>query len=90
MSGDPVIIDVAINGATKPRRNPNVPIQPADIVAHAMAFCARNGFGPSLAIYEPGFLQTTMAYHRAGKLPRGSMAKIYFGGDYGMWGRGLA
>jgi uncharacterized protein (DUF849 family) len=47
--------------------------------------CARLGLGPSLAIYEPGFLRTTLAWHRAGRLPAGAMLKLYFGGDYGIF-----
>jgi uncharacterized protein (DUF849 family) len=46
------------------------------------------GAGASLAIYEPGFLQTVLAYHRAGRLPKGSMVKLYFGGEWGMTGKG--
>lgn len=33
--------------------------------------------GPSLAIYEPGFLRTTMLYWQAGRLPAGTMIKLY-------------
>ncbi|MET0372506.1 MAG: 3-keto-5-aminohexanoate cleavage protein [Sphingobium sp.] len=40
------------------------------------------GIGASLAIYEPGFLRATLAFHAAGKLPRGSLVKLYFGGDH--------
>lgn len=40
------------------------------------------GLGPSVAIYEPGFLRLVLAYHRAGRLPRGAMIKLYFCGDY--------
>ena len=47
--------------------------------------CAKHGLGPSLAIYEPGFLRTTLAWYRAGRLPAGSMVKLYFGGDYGLF-----
>lgn len=47
--------------------------------------CARRGLGPSLAIYEPGFLRTTLAFYRAGRLPQGAMVKLYFGGDYGIF-----
>jgi len=47
--------------------------------------CTRLRIGPSLAIYEPGFLRTTLAFHRAGRLPRGAMVKLYFGGDYGLF-----
>src|SRR6185436_20636341 len=42
--------------------------------------------GPSLAIYEPGFLRTTMAYWRAGKLPAGSMIKLYLAEERGYGG----
>lgn len=38
--------------------------------------------GPSIAIYEPGFLRATLAYHRAGALPSGALVKLYFGGSY--------
>ena len=41
--------------------------------------------GASLGIYEPGSLRTTLAYARAGKLPRGTLVKLYFGGDYGIF-----
>lgn len=43
--------------------------------------------GPSIAIYEPGYLRTTLAYHAAGLLPQGAMLKLYFGGEWGMWAR---
>jgi uncharacterized protein (DUF849 family) len=49
--------------------------------------CAKRGLGPSLAIYEPGFLRTTLAWYRAGKLPAGAMVKLYFGGDYGLFSK---
>lgn len=38
--------------------------------------------GPSVAVYEPGFLRMVLAYHRAGRLPKGTLLKFYFGGDY--------
>jgi uncharacterized protein (DUF849 family) len=47
--------------------------------------CAKRRLGPSLAIYEPGFLRTTLAWYRAGRLPAGAMVKLYFGGDYGIF-----
>ncbi len=47
--------------------------------------CERLRIGPSLAIYEPGWMRTTLAFHRAGRLPRGAMVKLYFGGDYGLF-----
>jgi 3-keto-5-aminohexanoate cleavage enzyme len=50
--------------------------------------CERLQLGPSIAIYEPGFMQTVLAYHRAGRLPAGSMVKFYFGGPWGMRAKG--
>jgi uncharacterized protein (DUF849 family) len=54
----------------------------------SFAFCERLKLGPSLAIYEPGFMQTALSYWRAGRLPQGAMVKFYFGGPYGMFGKG--
>jgi len=36
--------------------------------------------GPSIAIYEPGFLRATLAYEKAGRLPAGAFVKFYFAG----------
>lgn len=36
--------------------------------------------GPMFSIFEPGFLRVPLAYERAGRLPRGSFAKLYFSG----------
>jgi len=56
-----------------------------DDIRYAFDTCERLRLGPALAIYEPGFLQTTLAYHRADRLPAGSMVKLYFGGEWGMY-----
>ena len=56
-----------------------------DDVRVCFAQCERHGLGPSLAIYEPGWLRTVLAFHRAGRLPRGAMVKLYFGADYGLF-----
>src|SRR5262245_2233215 len=53
-------------------------------IRYSFELCARLRLAPSLAIYEPGFLQTVLAYHRAGRLPQGAMVKFYFGGAYGL------
>jgi 3-keto-5-aminohexanoate cleavage enzyme len=55
-----------------------------DDIRAAFSLCDELQLGPALAIYEPGFLQTTLAYHHAGRLPQGSMVKLYFGGPWGM------
>lgn len=39
--------------------------------------------GPSMAIFEPGFLRCALAYRDAGQLPAGAMIKLYFGGAGG-------
>ncbi len=46
--------------------------------------------GPSISIFEPGFLRTALVYHRAGRLPRGAFVKLYFGGDHSYVGGGGA
>lgn len=38
--------------------------------------------GPAIAIYEPGWLRTTLAYEKAGRLPAGAFVKLYLAGDY--------
>jgi len=51
----------------------------------ALDLCEQLQIGPSLAIYEPGWLRTVLAFHHAGRLPQGAMVKLYFGGDYGIF-----
>lgn len=59
---------------------------------YAMDLAVQHGLGPSVAIYEPGWLQVIMAYHRAGALPAGTLVKFYFaaggyiGGGAPLWG----
>jgi hypothetical protein len=36
---------------------------------------------PSISVFEPGFLRTTLAWQRGGRLPPGAMVKLYFGGE---------
>ena len=55
-----------------------------DDVAHQFGLCDQFGLGPSIAIYEPGFLRCVLAWWRAGRLPAGAMVKFYFGGDDGL------
>jgi 3-keto-5-aminohexanoate cleavage enzyme len=56
-------------------------------IRESFTLCDERGWGPQLAIYEPGFLQCVLTYRRAGRLPTGSMVKLYFGGEWGMWAR---
>jgi 3-keto-5-aminohexanoate cleavage enzyme len=57
-----------------------------DAIAHAFDICRDQRLGPSLAIYEPGFLRATLAYWRAGRLPGGAMVKLYFSTEQGLMG----
>lgn len=55
-------------------------------IRYVFSECERLGLGPSIAIYEPGFLRVALAYQRAGRMPPGAMVKLYFGGEYGYSG----
>jgi uncharacterized protein (DUF849 family) len=61
-------------------------------IAHKMSVCRERGLGPSIAVFEPGFLRVVLAYARAGALPRGTLVKFYFseggylGGGAPLWG----
>jgi 3-keto-5-aminohexanoate cleavage enzyme len=52
-------------------------------VRHQLGLCAENRLGPSLSIFEPGFLRCALAFWRAGAMPDGAMVKLYFGGETG-------
>ena len=54
-------------------------------IRDAFRLCEQRSMGPSLAIYEPGWLQTALAYVRRGAMPAGAMIKLYFGGEYGLF-----
>ena len=57
-----------------------------DSIARAFQIHRDQRLGPSLAIYEPGFLRTTLAWWRAGQLPPGAMLKLYFSSELGYMG----
>lgn len=57
-------------------------------IRYQMELCEELALGPSIAIFEPGFLRHALAYARAGRLPRGSLIKFYLGGEYGYLGAG--
>ncbi len=56
------------------------------LIARAFEICREHRLGPSLAIYEPGFLRTARRYADAGLLPQGTMVKLYFSTDGGLFG----
>jgi uncharacterized protein (DUF849 family) len=51
-------------------------------IRHEVALCERHGLGPSISIFEPGFLRAALVYHRNGRLPKGAFIKLYFGGGH--------
>jgi 3-keto-5-aminohexanoate cleavage enzyme len=57
-----------------------------DAIGRAFEICREAQLGPSLAIYEPGFLRAALAWWRAGLLPQGSMIKLYFSTEQGYLG----
>ena len=57
-------------------------------IRHMARLCDEHRLGPSISIFEPGFLRATLAYHRAGRLPAGAFVKFYFGGDVDYIGGG--
>jgi 3-keto-5-aminohexanoate cleavage enzyme len=57
-----------------------------DDIAHQLALCREHQLGPSIAVYEPGFLRAVLAHHRAGTLPEGAFVKLYMCSDAGLTG----
>jgi uncharacterized protein (DUF849 family) len=79
-------------GWAEPDGTPNVHGFPyvntyADMDA-TLTHAAEFGLSLSIAIYEPGFLRNALAYWRLGRIPAGSMLKLYFGGESGYLGIG--
>jgi 3-keto-5-aminohexanoate cleavage enzyme len=63
-------------------KGPALYANPCDEIAYRVDQLQRLRLGPNMAIYEPGFLQVALAYHRAGKMPPGALVKFYLGGGY--------
>jgi uncharacterized protein (DUF849 family) len=55
-------------------------------IREMFAKCTALRLGPSLSIFEPGFLRVALAHYRAGTLPPGSLVKFYFGGERALFG----
>jgi 3-keto-5-aminohexanoate cleavage enzyme len=52
-------------------------------IEYEVELCAEHHLGPSMAIFEPGFLRAALTYWQAGRLPPGALIKLYFGGGAG-------
>lgn len=57
-----------------------------DAIGRAFDICRAGQLGPSLAIYEPGFLRAALAWWHVGRLPAGAMIKLYFSTERGYLG----
>jgi uncharacterized protein (DUF849 family) len=55
-------------------------------VDRQLQICADNRLGPSLAVFEPGFLRIVLRLCQEGRMPAGAMIKLYFGGEAGYLG----
>jgi 3-keto-5-aminohexanoate cleavage enzyme len=55
-------------------------------VDYQVRVCVENRLAPSVAVFEPGFLQLALRLWGTGQLPVGTMIKLYFGGEAGYLG----
>jgi 3-keto-5-aminohexanoate cleavage enzyme len=47
-------------------------------IDHQVDLCHALGLGASVAVFEPGFLRAALRLHNAGRLPAGSVIKLFF------------
>ena len=59
---------------------------PYALITRAFDICREHRLGPSLAIYEPGFLRTTLRSGGPGGCRQGTMVKLYLSTDRGLFG----
>lgn len=83
---DPGSVNLGIRGADGLPLGGFVYSNSFDVIGRAFDICREGQLGPSLAIYEPGFLRTALAWWRAGRLPAGAMIKLYFSTERGYLG----
>jgi uncharacterized protein (DUF849 family) len=75
---------IASNGA--PQAGRLVYINTFEDAIYMTETCRQMGVGVSVSVFEPGFLRFVVAYQQAGRLPRGTIIKLYFGGDNVLFG----
>jgi uncharacterized protein (DUF849 family) len=61
-------------------------VNSGDDIAVQRQVCEDLRLGPSIAIFEPGFLRTALRLHADGRLPAGAMVKLYFCDEAGYVG----
>jgi len=57
-------------------------------IRYMAELCARFRLGPSMVIFEPGFLRCALAYERAGRLPQGAFVRLTLCGERSYRGPG--
>jgi 3-keto-5-aminohexanoate cleavage enzyme len=76
---DPGSVNLGASGADgQPQPMDFVYVNSPNDVRHMTEICRKHGLGPSIAIFEPGWLRVILAMHRAGTLPAGALVKLYF------------
>ena len=77
---DPGSMNMPLSGGSAATANMMSYINSYETIAMVLDELGTLGMGASMGIYEPGFLRAAVAFHRAGKMPRGSFVKFYFFG----------
>jgi 3-keto-5-aminohexanoate cleavage enzyme len=76
---DPGSVNLGAAGADgQPAPMDFVYVNSPNDIRHMTEICRKHGLGPSIAIFEPGFLRVILAMHKAGTLPAGALVKLYF------------
>jgi 3-keto-5-aminohexanoate cleavage enzyme len=76
-----VNLGLASDGSVAPGADAGAYANPLSDIGYMFARSAELGAAPSISIFEPGFLRTTLTWQRCGRLPAGAMVKLYFGGE---------
>lgn len=77
---DPGSMNMPLSGGSATSANMMSYVNSFEAIATVLDTLGKLGLGASMGIYEPGFLRAAVAFHRAGKLPKGSFVKFYFFG----------
>jgi 3-keto-5-aminohexanoate cleavage enzyme len=79
---DPGTTNLAINGPNGLPVHDFVYVNSYSEIRYAFDIFSELGLGASMALYDASYCRAVLAWHRAGKLPKGSFPKFYFAGDY--------
>lgn len=77
---DPGSMNMPLSGGSATSANVMAYTNSYETIERVLDELGRLGLGASMGIYEPGFLRAAVAFHRAGKMPPGSLVKLYFFG----------